>query len=180
MGAPERKEEEPREEPEDVGEGSVGEETFFPPEERDGAPTPQFPKRLGLTGKPRRRRGRTESAPAPIAKFTRTEPESGQFQKAGVADAIDDIGRYQQVVRWDSMEDDPALAGLGQNAGTLYRYYNQPSRGRPVLYRMSYYDPSGRYQNTPFRLDEAVKIERGTDEYNTAIEQIETAYRVGE
>ena len=129
----------------------------------------------------RLRRGeRSEGTFGAVPRINRTEPNKGEYQRAGQWDTVDRIGRYKDVVRWDAKKDDPSLAGIGQNAGTLYRYYYEPSRGRPVLYRMDYVEPRGRYATIPFSLDRAVKVERGSEEYQTAIREIESAFEIEE
>jgi hypothetical protein len=129
----------------------------------------------------RPRRGeRSEGTFGAVPRINRTEPNAGEYQRAGQWDTVDRIGRYKDAIRWDAKKDDPSLAGIGQNAGTLYRYYYEPSRGRPVLYRMDYVEPRGRYATIPFSLDRAVKVERGSEEYQTAISEIESAFEIEE
>ena len=133
----------------------------------------------GEGGRPRRGE-RSEGTLGAVPKINRTQPNAGEYERAGQWDTVDRIGRYKDAIRWNVNKDDPDLAGLGQNAGTLYRYYYEPSRGRPVLYRMDYVEPRGRYATIPFSLDRAVKVERGSEEYQTAISEIESAFEIEE
>jgi hypothetical protein len=45
---------------------------------------------------------------------------------------------------------------------------------------MDYVEPRGRYATIPFSLDRAVKVERGSEEYQTAISEIESAFEIEE
>ena len=121
---------------------------------------------------------RPDPGPAPTGFQSRGGREQGTYQMAVEENAIDNIGRYRQVVRWDSGPDDPGMSGLGTDAGTLYRHYYDPARGRPILYRTAYIQPESARAQSPFRMDEAVEIEPGTEEYIQAMEGINAAYGI--
>ena len=82
------------------------------------------------------------------------------------------------MIRWESGPGDPDYAGIGSAAGTVFRYYYDPERGRPILYRHAYTQPRDRREQSQFRIDRAEKVEKGTEEYRRAIAEINTAYGV--